>query len=109
MRLTAKVRTLSLLSLGMSAALLAGCSESEPIAHYTAPKDEPPKRLAPPGPPASAVKPGPGRTLAAIVPHGPLAWFFKLTGPVDSIAPHVEEFDAFMKSVQFGAEGVPPT
>ena len=108
MRLTANVRILASLSLVVGAACAVGCNKQESIAHYTAPKSDPPKQLQPAMPHASAAKNGPGRTLAAIVPHGPLAWFFKLTGPKDDVAAHADEFNAFMKSVQFGEEGAPP-
>lgn len=42
--------------------------------------------------------------LAAIVPHGPQAWFFKLTGPLEAVESQSERFRAFLKSVHFGAE-----
>ena len=43
-----------------------------------------------------------GRTLGAIVPYGDRTWFFKLTGPADLVEKQKPNFEAFLKSVQFG-------
>ncbi len=42
------------------------------------------------------------RMLAAILPHEGRVWFFKLVGPADVVGPQKANFDAFMKSIQFG-------
>jgi hypothetical protein len=46
------------------------------------------------------------RMLAAIIPHGQEAWFFKVTGPLDALGEKEEEFRAFIQSVHF-ADGTP--
>ncbi len=76
-------------------ALAFGCRPEEQIVHYRAPKSIPP---AAPAPPAQGKPEG---MLAAIVPHGSQAWFFKLTGPVDAIVAKAEPFHKFMESVRF--------
>ena len=43
------------------------------------------------------------RTLAAIVPRGERVWFFKLTGNVNTVGAQAQNFDAFIKSIRFGA------
>ena len=43
----------------------------------------------------------PDRMLAAIVPHGNTAWFFKLSGPSGAVGKQTETFDALVKSVTF--------
>lgn len=47
------------------------------------------------------------RTLAALVPQGDQAWFFKVTGPAAQVGPHAKDFDAFLDSVTFSSEGQP--
>jgi hypothetical protein len=39
--------------------------------------------------------------LAAIVPHGDTAWFFKLAGPADAVSKHGATFESLIKSVEF--------
>jgi len=49
------------------------------------------------------------RLLAAIVPHGKRAWFFKLVGPQQRVDHYVAEFEALIRSVKFrGGEEAPP-
>lgn len=42
-----------------------------------------------------------GRILAAVVPNGSKAWFFKLSGPVEKITPLTESFRKFMSELKF--------
>lgn len=96
-----------LFSLG--ALLLAGCSKSEKIEHYTVAKpvatevaksEEPAAAEQPAGEPTD-------RTLGGIVAAGEQGWFFKLTGPKDPVAAQVDAFTTFLKSIRFSAEGKP--
>lgn len=87
--------------------LLAGCKPSEEIRRYQAPQAPAPEAAAKPGGESphggAAAKDAAlaGRMLAAAVPQGDQAWFFKLTGPVDQVAPHVDAFRALIRSVKF--------
>jgi hypothetical protein len=47
------------------------------------------------------------RMLAAVVPQGNKAWFFKLVGPLSSIDRHRDEFLQLLGSLQLGAENHP--
>ncbi len=71
-------------------ALIAGCSSSETIRRYEVAK------------PALE-----DRMLAAIVPHGEQAWFFKVTGKDQGLAPHAEDFIAMVRSLEFDDQGEP--
>ncbi len=72
---------------------LTGCKEPETITRYRVP--------TPDQPPPSA------RMLAAIVPHGDQAWFFKTVGPVAPIADAKPAFLTFLQSLEFSADGQP--
>ncbi len=73
---------------GAALVAFAGC-EKDGIQHYQVPK-----------PPMY-------RLLGAIVPHGDTFWFFKLTGPEDTVKEHKQEFDAFLNSLTFAAGDKP--
>jgi hypothetical protein len=45
--------------------------------------------------------------LAAIVPQGEQAWFFKLAGPIDAVAQQDESFLKYLKSIRFSGEDKP--
>ncbi|MBA3312676.1 MAG: hypothetical protein M3552_09235 [Planctomycetota bacterium] len=79
----------------VAAILLVGCSQDEAIVVETVPKDEAAR--------TDALKPKPpsDRMLAAIVPHGGTAFFFKLTGSIDEVAELRPEFLNLLKSVTF--------
>jgi len=79
----------------LAAALLAGCTSDDPIVVETVPKDSEP---APPVAPAPASA---DRMLAAILPHGDAAWFFKMTGPDSAVAGSKAVFLDLIKSVRF--------
>jgi hypothetical protein len=66
---------------GFAVILIVGCQQDE-IRSYTVPKQE-------------------LRMLAAVVPHGDRTWYFKLTGPVQEIGEHKEEFRRFVESSRF--------
>lgn len=73
--------------------LVSGCGQADKIESYTVPHEktahEQPKREAT------------DRMLAAIVPQGEQAWFFKLAGPTDEIEPVSDGFQAFLNSLRF--------
>lgn len=75
-----------------------GCSEADGIRSYTV------KRIEPTAKPAVA-----SRMLAAIVPHGEMAWFFKLTGPDVATESQTATFESLIKSLHFadGPSGDP--
>ena len=96
-------------------ALLAGCRPAEQVTKYTAPKD-------PPDTDHISDQPDEGepsvRILGAIVPAGKPGeeswYFFKFqppksgdTYPPKAIDRHAADFDAFIKSLKFNAEGPP--
>ncbi|MCA9247374.1 MAG: hypothetical protein KDA42_09675 [Planctomycetales bacterium] len=84
-------------------ALTAGCREQPQVRSYSTPKEAAvleQNHLE--GGAASAASGEPtDRMLAAIVPHGEQAWFFKITGSIDSIAAIAESFHDFLKTVRF--------
>ena len=68
----------------------SGCSPPESIRRY------------------EVVKPAPAdRMLAAIVPHGDQAWFFKVTGKDVALEPHAEAFVEMVRSLKFAENGEP--
>lgn len=91
-----------MMRLGMCglALLLVGCEKHEEISTYTVPSHQSiqtPEFLA-----ASALrKPQPKRMLAAVVPHGPNVWLFRMQGPPDLVGKRLVEFRELMKSVRF--------
>jgi hypothetical protein len=88
--------------------LAAGCDKPGKITAYTVAK--PPAAVKPailaraavdhPAPqvPSAGEK---GRILGAIVPHGEKTWFFKLTGPTESVVEQVPPFLDFIRSLRF--------
>ncbi len=94
------------------AVALVGCTPAEQVSKYTAPKDPNDKEQPAEEPPAGEAK---VRILGAIAPAGDAWYFFKFQGlessdtyPPNLIEPHAAEFDAFLKSLKFPANG-PPT
>lgn len=49
----------------------------------------------------------PARLLAAIVPHGDQAWFFKLSAPASVVAAQKSNFEQFIHSIQFPPGAAP--
>lgn len=86
--------------------LLTGCDKHEEVANYTVPSHE---SLQTPEfrDKVEKRKPTPARMLAAIIPQGPVLWFFKLQGPPDLVAERETEFRDLLKSVQFDKSGTP--
>jgi hypothetical protein len=84
---------LCLLAAGLLA--LAGC-EKEEIQTYTVPQ------------PAPETYQARVRLLGAILENGQEQWFFKLAGPLDEVAKHKGEFNAFVESVRFTGKAESP-
>ena len=90
------------------ATMIVGCKPPEQISKYTAPKD--PLDLE-----AVSDEPGPGepkvRILAAIAPVGDAKandwYFFKIQTVPKAGERHAKEFDEFLKSLKFAANGPP--
>jgi hypothetical protein len=91
---------------------LAGCENRDEIRRYQVPKTAAPTvtpnrdAMTLDSSAPHAVAPEADRMLGAIIPQGQQAWFFKLTGPKEALAPHVEAFRALIRSVRF-ASGQP--
>jgi hypothetical protein len=94
------------------AAAVNGCQKSEQIAHYRVPKEQEVSLPAEGTETASTAGGENGsesgadsarseRMLAAIVPHGATAWFFKLAGPADAVSKQAETFNSLIQSVVF--------
>jgi hypothetical protein len=92
--------------LAIATAIVAGCYEPEKIHSYSVPKE--PK---PPVTQASRPEAEPGeptdRMLAAIVPAGGQAYFFKVVGPIAAIEKHEKEFNDFFAALRVGDDGKP--
>jgi hypothetical protein len=75
--------------------LAVGCQQSEQIEAYPVPKESKP-RVAP----AAAAGPATDRMLAAVLPDGDRAWFFKVTGPINEIGPIAGQVGEFFTSIR---------
>ncbi len=118
----AEMKMFSLLSLAtvLLFGLMIGCANEAEISSYTTPKPEDvhaenhlaeserPERTAPamtlPAQAEPAAKPA--RMYAAIVPNGDQNWFYKMTGPVESVGQIVPQLAEFVSSVTYN-EGKP--
>src|SRR5437762_1581107 len=81
-----------------------GCGKSEQIQTYTVPNVP---NLTAVAAPIDDVKPGEptDRMLAAILPAGGQAWFFKAVGPIVEIDKHEKEINNFFAALTLGADG----
>lgn len=91
-------RVLVILSLVI---LAGGCTRTEPIVKYRAP------RLASGAEDAAPAlgKSVPARLLVAMLPHQETMWFFRFNGPEEIITFHEKEFLNFLQTIQFPAKG----
>ena len=93
-------------SLALWLSTSVGCQQREGVATYTT-KHESASR-SPTDFPALARQLD--HTLAAILPQGDQAWFFKMAGPAPAVERRREDFLAFLKTVAPAATaGAPPT
>jgi hypothetical protein len=90
-------------------AAVSGCRRQESVSRYRVPKEH--VLLATNGPDASEVAQAAAaeyRMLAALIPRGEQAWFFRVIGPAGSVAQQVDSFRTLVKSVHFAGESAPP-
>lgn len=101
--------------LSVSLLLSSGCGDGEEITTYPVPSvsvggdGDAPLPVAGGGTTAGSsanVPSSPSRMLVAMVEQGAQTWFFKLLGPIDDVNEHEDEFNEFVKSLQF-ADGKP--
>src|SRR5579859_21367 len=98
--------------LALVAIALSGCQKPEEITRYTVAR--PPPRES--GPDSSTVNSseaeradgaskdapdGQHQLLGAIVPHGKMTWFFKLTGTSQAVSAQTKPFSIFLGSIKF--------
>jgi len=76
--------------------LVLGCKPQEEVRTYTIPRTSPPRKSVD----AEVIAGLLDHTLAAIVPQGNKAWFFKLAGPAQAIDRHREAFLEFLSTVK---------
>lgn len=91
--------------------LLGACQRNDRIERYTVDKLPTPEADADSPPslaehPAGLDGPAPAaetsvRLLGVMVPRGSRCWFFKVIGPAEAVAPHVDEFNALVRSIRF--------
>ena len=98
------LRQLTILSALVS--LFVGCSKPAEIQTYTVPK-EPQVPIAAAAAPATKAPAGEptDRMLAAILPSGQQAWFFKTVGPIADIDKNEKAINDFFKALTIGADG----
>ncbi len=88
---------------------VVGCSRQDEITRYSITVPEGFGDVASMIPRPQSVADGiASRMLAAIVPKGKQTWFFKLTGPDESVAKLEEPFTALVKSLRFTGNTGPP-
>lgn len=83
---------------------LTGCQKHDGVSSYTVKRLSPAARKATGQSSEDVAEQGPpdrDRMLAAIVPHGKVGWFFKVTGPRVAVAAKMEEFLKLVQSVTF--------
>jgi hypothetical protein len=80
-----------------------GCGKTEQIQTYTVPKERKVTAVAD----TTDAKPGEptDRMLAAILPTGGQAWFFKTVGPIAEIDKHEKEITDFFTGLTLAADG----
>ena len=78
---------------------MPGCGPTDEIRHYQAVKLKQPEVQATDGMLAAVVLPE--QTGGASPSEPAAAWFFKLAGPVEAVAPLAEEVQKFIRSVHF--------
>jgi hypothetical protein len=82
-------------------AAAVGCEQREQIRSYTVAKERQAEPAAAQQEPAAAAD----RMLAAILPAGQQAWFFKAVGPASAIDPREEEIVTFLQDVRLDESG----
>ena len=101
-------RSTILLCLVTLLAVGTGCRREEGIRRYRVPKEH--VLLATNGPSADDAPTAAAdyRMLAAMIPRGQQAWFFRVIGPAETVGQHLDEFRALVKSIRFADEDAAP-
>ncbi|WP_146592807.1 hypothetical protein [Novipirellula galeiformis] len=68
----------------------SGCQKADPIVTYSVPTEVP-----------EQLRVGNDRMLAAMIPQSDQTWFFKVTGPEQSVGLIAAEFRKFVESIEF--------
>jgi len=92
--------------------ILAGCQKPDEIRQYTVAKP-PPREIRPAdssidskvSTAAPAATDEPAQLVGAIIPHGKMTWFFKLTGPSQAVESQMKPFAMFLRSITFSDKG----
>ena len=106
MRIPTNARVpLAWIGAALAAISLAGCREPDSITTVETPRSEP--RAEPVD--VEKLRETLDYMLAAIVPAGEKAWFFKLVVPGSAIEELRKPFDQFIASVELGEDEAPPT
>ncbi len=94
--------TIRILGFALFAACMMaiGCRRAEQIEAYTVPKETVPKEAVQKVVPAPAASEATDRMLAAVLPEGERAWFFKVNGPLAEIDSRADQIGEFLSSVQ---------
>lgn len=74
-----------------------GCRPADKIESYVVPKEAPSTAVRAAAAPSSTPT---DRMLAAVLPEGDRAWFFKVTGPIAEIDAHANKIAEFLASVR---------
>jgi len=88
----------SSIAFSVCAILAAGCGRVDEIRRYQVPRTQTTASANDVEPSAGIT---PSRMLGAIILHGGTAWFFKATGPEETVAEQVAAFRDLVKSVRF--------
>lgn len=77
---------------------ICGCGAQDEIRRYSVPKAKTASMTTPSTEPLDMTK---DRMLAAIISSGGQTWFFKVSGPNESVAKLADQFGQFMQTVHF--------
>lgn len=92
-------RTLGL-ALCVATVLSVGCRPQDEIRAYNTPKEEAPRVQ----PVANETGAASDRMLAAVLPDGERAWFFKVTGPIGEVDQAAADIEKFFASIRPAAD-----
>jgi hypothetical protein len=103
-------RSVALLLAAITAMLATGCGQPPEIVSREVPKDAGSSASSESTAPTAGQANPTDRMLAALIPSGDRAWFFKLAGPKQEVDKYVDDFRSLVKSVKFsGGDGYEPT
>src|SRR4051794_22788739 len=88
--------------LAVAVGAISGCQEPEQIHSYTVPKET---KVAAPATTVERAGEPTDRMLAAILPSGDQAWFFKTVGPIPEIDKHEKEIKEFFTGLTVDQDG----